>query len=154
MNKPALIERLNHAIALELCAVIQYNQYCNVLMGADRRVWRGLFKDMSDGALEHARKFGFRVVALGGMPTIEHATVKQATNITEMLTNALELERALVIAYTEALAHCENNAAYRSLLEDIIEHEQEEVDEISIFLNRVEKTEAAKSESKKMGKTG
>jgi bacterioferritin len=139
MNKPALIEKLNHAIALELCAVIQYNQYANVIMGADRRIWRDLFKDMSDGALGHARKFGFRVVALGGTPTIEHAPVTQATTATQMLQNALELERRLVQAYTEALAHCEDNAAYRTLLEDIIEHEQEEVDEITIYLNKVEK---------------
>jgi bacterioferritin (cytochrome b1) len=153
MNKPGFIGKLNQAIALELCAVVQYNQYANVLMGADRRIWRGLFKDMSGGALEHARKFGFRVVALGGTPTIEHAAVKQATNITEMLNNAHELEKSLVTAYTEALHECEDNPAYRNLLEEIIDHEQEEVDEISIFLNKVEKAEAAKSQNKKMGKT-
>ena len=139
MNKPGLIEKLNHAIALELCAVIQYNQYSNVLMGADRRLWRGLFKDMSEGALEHARKFGFRVVALGGRPTIQHAPVKEATGITEMLTNAVDLEKRLVQAYTEALGECEDSPAYRNLLEDIIDHEQEEVDELTIYLNKVEK---------------
>jgi bacterioferritin (cytochrome b1) len=144
MNKPGLIEKLNHAIALELCAVIQYNQYANVIMGADRRIWRGLFKDMSEGALEHARKFGFRVVALGGTPTIEHAPVKQATTATEMLQNALELERRLVQAYTEALSQCEDNPAYRNLLEDIIDHEQEEVDELTIYLNKVERAAQAR----------
>jgi bacterioferritin len=142
MNKPELINKLNAAIAFEYCAVIQYNQYANVLTGADRRIWRGLFKDMSDGALEHARKFGFRVVALGGRPTIEHAAVKQASNITEMLNNAIELEKSLVQAYTEALAQCEDNAAYRTLLEDIIEHEQEEVDELTIFANKVQAVQA------------
>ncbi len=145
MNKPELIEKLNHAIALELCAVIQYNQYSNVLMGPDRRLWRDLFKDMSKGALEHARKFGFRVVALGGTPTIEHAPVRQASRIDEMLNNALELERGLVQAYTEALAHASDNAAYRNLLEDIIDHEQEEVDELTIYLNKVEKVAAGKA---------
>ena len=143
MNKPELIDKLNSAIALEYCAVIQYNQYANVLMGADRRIWRGLFKDMSEGALEHARKFGFRVVALGGRPTIEHAPVKQASNIGEMLNNAIELEKSLVHAYTEALSHCEDSPAYRNLLEDIIDHEQEEVDELTIFANKVEAQQGA-----------
>jgi bacterioferritin (cytochrome b1) len=152
MNKPALVDKLNHAIALELCAVIQYNQYTNVLMGADRRLWRDLFKDMSKGALEHARKFGFRVVALGGTPTIEHAPVKQAGQINEMLTNALELERALVQAYTDALRECEDNPAYRNLLEEIIDHEQEEVDELTIYLNKVEKA-AAKAGTHRVSKT-
>ena len=153
MDKPALIDRLNHAIALEYCAVIQYNQYSNVLMGAERRVWRGLFKDMSDGALDHARKFGFRVVALGGTPTIEHAPIKQASNIADMLNNAIELEAALVKAYNEALETCRDNAAYRNLLEDIIEHEQEEVDELTIFANKVQKT-AAKTDAKRAEKAG
>ena len=98
----------------------------------------------SEGALEHARKFGFRVVALGGTPTIEHAPVKQATTATEMLQNALELERRLVQAYTEALGQCEDNPAYRNLIEDIIDHEQEEVDELTIYLNKVERAAAAR----------
>ena len=101
MNKPALIEKLNRAIALELCAVIQYNQYSNVLMGADRRTWRDLFKDMSDGGLKDAREFGFHVVALGGTPTIEHAPVKQADNIQDMLNNALELAKQMGATRTE-----------------------------------------------------
>jgi bacterioferritin (cytochrome b1) len=154
MNKPALIEKLNHAIALELCAVIQYNQYCNVLMGPDRRLWRDLFQDMSKGGLEHARKFGARVVALGGTPTIEHTAVKQASQINEMLHNALELERALVTAYTEALEECSDHPAYRTLLEDIIEHEQEEVDELLIYLNKVEKAAAKKPDTARHSKTG
>jgi bacterioferritin (cytochrome b1) len=154
MNKPALIDKLNHAIALELCAVIQYNQYANVIMGADRRLWRDLFKDMSEGALGHARKFGFRVVVLGGTPTIEHAAVKQASQLNEMLENALELEKSLVQAYTEALAECEDNAAYRTLLEDIIEHEQEEVDEIMLYLNKVERAAAAKPGAQRQSRTG
>ena len=153
MNKPALIEKLNHAIALELCAVIQYNQYANVIMGADRRLWRDLFKDMSEGALGHARKFGFRVVALGGTPTIEHAAVKQASQLNEMLHNALELEKSLVQAYSEALAECTDHPAYRTLLEDIIEHEQEEVDEITLYLSKVEKAAAARPAAHRQGKT-
>ena len=148
MNKPAAIERLNHAIALELCAVIQYNQYSNVLMGPDRRIWREMFKEMSEHGLEHARKFGFRVVALGGTPTIEHAPVKQASNIQEMLNNALELERSIVQAYTDALHECQESPAYRNLLEDQIADEQTEVEELEMFLNKVQKAASAKPQSK------
>ena len=151
MNKPALIEKLNRAIALELCAVIQYNQYSNVLMGADRRTWRDLFKDMSDGGLKDAREFGFHVVALGGTPTIEHAPVKQADNIQDMLNNALELEQNLVQAYTDALAEGKDHPAYRNLLEDQIQHEHDEVEELRIYANKVEK--AAGASAKRMNRT-
>jgi bacterioferritin len=139
MNKPALIEKLNRAIALELCAIIQYNQYANVLTGQDRRVWHELFEDMSEGGLKDARKFGFKVVALGGTPTVEPASVRQATNIHEMLQNALELEESLVRAYTEALSEAEDHHAYRNLLEDQIQHEHDEVEELRVYLNKVEK---------------
>ena len=150
MNKPEVIQKLNRAIALELAGVIQYNQYSAVLMGPDRRVWHELFEDMSKGALKHARTFAIRVVALGGTPTIEHAPVKQATDITTMLNNALELERSLVQAYSETLELAKDSPGYRNLLEDIIWHEQEEVEELEIFLNKVQK--AAAADAKRAGK--
>ena len=140
MNKPAMIDKLNRAVALELAGVIQYNQYAVVLTGPDRRVWHELFEDMSKGALKHARMFGVRVVALGGTPTIEHAPVKQAGDIVTMLNNALELERALVQAYTEALEEAKDSPAYRNVLEEQIWHEHEEVEELEIYLNKVQKT--------------
>ena len=94
---------------------------------------------MSEGGLKDARKFGFRVTVLGGMPTIEPAAVKLAANITEMLNNALEHERALVQAYTEALAECSDHPAYRNLLEEQIQHEHDEVEELLVYLNKVER---------------
>jgi bacterioferritin (cytochrome b1) len=143
MNKPALIQKLNQAIALELCAVIQYNQYANVLMGPDRRLWHEMFEGMSEGGLKDARKFGFHVVALGGTPTIEHAAVKQADNITDMLANAIELETALVQAYTEALEVGHDHTAYRNMLEEQIQHEHDEVEELKVYANKVERAAAS-----------
>ena len=139
MNKPALIEKLNRAISLELAAAIQYNHYATTLTGADRRIWHELFEDMSEGGLKDARKFGFRVSVLGGMPTIEPAPVKLASNINEMLNNALEHERALVQAYTEALEQCSDHPAYRNLIEEQIQHEHDEVEELIVYLNKIER---------------
>jgi bacterioferritin len=154
MDKPALIEKLNHAVSLELAAAIQYGHYSSVLMGADRRIWHELFEDMSKGGLKDARFFGFRVAVLGGTPTIEPAPVKQATDITTMLTNALEHEKALVQAYTEALAIAKDNPAYRNLLEDQIWHEHEEVEELEVYLNKVKKAEVTTPAARRAGKTG
>lgn len=139
MNKAAFVERLNHAISLELAAVIQYNHYASVLSGADRRVWHELFEEMSDGGLKDARTFAFRVTVLGGTPTTEPAPVRQATTIREMLSNALEHERALVAAYSAALAECEDHIAYRNLLEEQVEHEHHEVEELELYLDQVDK---------------
>ena len=143
MDKARLVQKLNQAISLELCALLTYNQYSLVLMGPDRRIWRDFFKDTSKGGYKDARTFGSRVVALGGIPTVEPAPVKQASNITDMLTNALEIERQLVQVYTEALEIARDNPAYRNLLEDQVLHEQTDVEEIEKYLNRVTKLAAA-----------
>lgn len=152
MDKAKLVEELNQAIALELCALLQYNQYAQVLLGADRRIWRDFFKETSDHGLEDARKFGSRVVALGGVPTVEPAPVKQTNDIKEMLKNALELEKRLVEVYSEALEIGRDNPAYRNLLEEQVLHEQTDVEEIEKYLNRVEKVAAA-TPAKRAGKT-
>lgn len=147
MDKPALIGKLNHAITLELCAVIQYNHYHGVLTGLERRTWHELFEKMSEGALEDAREFSFRVAALGGTPTVEHAPIKQASNIQDMLNNALDLERQLVDAYTAALEHCEDNVSYRNRLEEQVLEEHDEVEELEMYLNKVQKVSAVKPAS-------
>jgi len=153
MDKPRLVEKLNQAIALELCALLQYNQYAQVLMGPDRRIWRDFFKESSDHGLKDARTFGSRVVSLGGVPTVEPAPVKQTNDIREMLTNALELERRLVEVYSEALDIGRDNPAYRNLLEEQVLHEQTDVEEIEKYLNRIEKVAAA-APAQRAGKTG
>src|SRR5262249_45004917 len=103
-------------------------------------------------ALKHAREVGFRVAALGGTPTIEHTPIRQAAEITDMLNYALEHERALVDAYTQALAACDDNAAYRNFLEELIDHEQVEVDEILRSLKKGEGAAGAKRGGKAKGK--
>lgn len=154
MNKALVIERLNRAVSLELGAAIQYNHYASVLMGADRRIWHELFEDMAKGGLKDARNFGFRVTALGGVPTIEHTPIKLATDITTMLTNALEHELALVDAYTQALEAAKDSPGYRNLLEDQIWHEQEEAEQLEVYLNKVKKAEATAPAARRQGKTG
>lgn len=145
MDKVKLVEKFNEAIGLEFGAMLQYNQYAQVLMGQDRQVWQGFFLAASDEALGHARKFAERVVALGGVPNVEPDPVKQTNDITEMLRNSLRIERRALETYTKALTHCEDNPGYRNLLEDQIQAEMEDVEELEIFLEQVEKLPTARS---------
>jgi len=143
MDKQLVIAKLNEAVALELGALLQYHHYSQVVLGQDRRVWEDFFSDTSEEAFKHARKFATRVVALGGIPTTEPDPVKHASDLHEMLTNSLEVERRAVQVYTEALHLCEDNAAYRNLLEEQIMMEQEDVDELEKYLNQVQKVQMA-----------
>jgi len=139
MDKPGLINKLNEAIALELGALIQYNQYSHVLLGTDRRIWSEFFQEQSNEALDHARRFADRVVALGGTPSCEPDPVQQTNDVTEMLRNALEVERRAVKVYTEALSYCEDHAGYRNVLEDQVDEETQDVEELEKYLNDIEK---------------
>ncbi|MDX1681989.1 MAG: ferritin-like domain-containing protein [Phycisphaeraceae bacterium] len=138
MDKAGLIDKLNEAIALELGALLQYNQYSQVITGLERRVWHEFFEESMEESLGHARKFGSKVVALGGTPAVEPDPVKQTTDLNEMLENSLAVERRAVKIYTEALAFCEDNPAYRNLLEDQIEDEQDDVEQIEKYLQKIQ----------------
>lgn len=143
MDKVRLVQKLNEAISLELQAVIQYNHNALALKGPDRRIWEDVFKEMAAHGLEHYRKFGERIVALGGVPSIEPAPATPASNAQEMLRNARDLEQRLVDAYTEALAFCEDSPAYRNLLEDQILDEVKDVEELDKYLDQIPKLQAA-----------
>lgn len=148
MDKAALIDKLNEAISLELAGLLQYNQYSQVLLGTDRRIWEDFFKEASDESLSHARTFAERVVALGGTPSCEPEPVKQAEDVTEMLQNSLALEKRAVQIYNEALEIAGDNAGYRNLLEDQIDAETQDVEELEKYLNQVEKVSSKQRKGK------
>lgn len=139
MDKAKLVEKLNQAIGLELAGLLQYNQYAQVLLGQDRKVWSGFFTDAADEALTHVRKFASRVVALGGVPCVEPEAIKQTNALNEMLANSLEHERRALATYEEALILAQNSTAYRNLIEEQIQLETDDVEELEKFLNQVTK---------------
>ena len=153
MDKPKLIQKLNQAISLELGALMQYNQYSQVILGRDRRVWHEFFESASKESFDHARKFGKRVVALGGTPSVEPEPVKQTEDLNEMLLNSLEVERRAVQVYTEALHACEDNPAYRNILEEQVQMETEDVEELEKYLNQVNRAAGTAHPAKRMHKT-
>jgi bacterioferritin len=153
MDKAKVVQKFNEAISLELCALLQYNHNSQVLMGPDKRIWHELFEDMAKHGLEHARKFGERVVALGGNPTVQPASVTQATTAQEMLRNALDLEKRLVQVYTEALELAKDSPAYRNMLEEQIFDEVVDVEELEKYLGQVQKVAEAAPGARRQGKT-
>jgi bacterioferritin len=140
MDKSKLIEKLNEAVALELGALLQYSHYGQVVTGTDRKIWREFFEHTADEALTHARRFGDKVVSLGGTPTVEHAAVRHGANLEEMLRNSLAVERRAVEIYEQALEIAQDNTAYRNLLEAQVEEEADDVEELEKYMNQVQKT--------------
>ncbi|MEW6296979.1 MAG: ferritin-like domain-containing protein [Thermodesulfobacteriota bacterium] len=138
MDAKKVINALNKAIALEHTAVLQYQQHALLVNGLWRRVFADFFSSQSKGSLEHAHKFGQKVVALGGVPTVEIGTsVRQSTDLEEMLHQDLQLERETMQAYLEAHELAAGDVALRTMLESHIESEQRDIEELEMYLGMV-----------------
>ena len=139
MDAPRVIEALNKAVALENAAMLQYKQHALLVRGLWRRVFTEFFSSESHSALDHARKFGQKIAALGGVPTVEvGATVRQSLAVEEMLRQDLDLERQAMRAYLAALGLAQDDVALRTMLEDQIEQEQRDIEELELYLDMVQ----------------
>ena len=131
MANTKLIESLNRALSLELAAVIQYMQHSFLVTGAEREVYRTYFRAQGAESHDHAKMVGDKIVSLGGVPTVEPAMIRQATELQEMLQQDLEMEREALQAYMEAWGACEDaELPTRFLLEGRIADEQMHVEEL------------------------
>ena len=131
MARADLIDNLNKALSLELSGVIQYTQHSFLVTGIEREIFRPFFRDNAKEAQEHAELIGDKIVALGGIPTVEPAMIRQSTDLQEMLRQDLELEREALAAYMTAWSSCgEEDLPTQFLLEEQIAEEQKHVEEL------------------------
>lgn len=145
MDKQKMIAKLNEILKWEYAGLVQYTQYSYIVQDLWREVYSGMFRENGKEALKHAHKVGDKIVALGGVTTVERGEVKQTTDLHQMLEYSLEMELRHVQLYTEALELCEEkDVALRVLLEDICLDEQEGADELSKILNKHDLSAAGK----------
>ncbi len=117
----------------------QYKQHALLVRGLWRKVYADFFYDESRSAQEHAYKFGQKIVAMGGIPTIEvGAPVRQSLDLVEMLQQGLEIERQAKEAYERALELGQDDTALRVMLEDQIKTEQDDIEELEMYLEMVQ----------------
>src|SRR5262245_46554855 len=117
MDKNKVIDKLNDILRHEWTGVAQYAQAGFVVTGLWREVYAKMFHDSATESFGHARQIGDKIVALGGVPTIERNPVKQTDNLHELLQHAFEFESKAVKLYQEALALSEDNRPLVILLE-------------------------------------
>lgn len=131
MGRGELVENLNKALAYELAGVIQYSQHSYLVTGKDREVFKDWFRDQAEESQDHAETLGDKIVALGGVPSVEPAMIRQSVNIDEMLKQDLELEREAMVAYMAAWSACDDNDLPQKFwLEGQISDEQMHIEEL------------------------
>lgn len=134
MDTTKMIEKLNEILRHEWTGVAQYSQSGFVVSGLWREVYSKMFFGSAEESFGHAKLIGEKIVAMGGVPTIERNPVKQTNDLVEMLENGLEFESTAVKAYTEALQMSDDDRALTVFLEDILVQEQEGVDHLTQLL--------------------
>lgn len=145
MARAELIDNLNKALSLELSGIIQYSQHSYLVTGLYREVYKKFFRDQAEEAQEHAITVGDKIVALGGIPTVEPAMIRQSTSLEEMLKQDLELERNALAGYMEAWRSCgDEDLATQFWLEERIAEEQLHVEELEKLTS--ERTASVSSE--------
>ena len=131
MARQELIDNLNKALSLELAAVIQYSQHSYLVSGKDREIFKDYFREQAKESYEHSNIVGDKIVALGGVPTVEPAMIRQSVSTEEMLKQDLELEREAVVGYMEAWKSCdEQDLPTKFWLEGQIAEEQFHIEEL------------------------
>jgi bacterioferritin len=150
MDKSKLIAKLNEIQRWEWTGVAQYMQYSFLVRGAWREVYADMFESSAKEALGHAKRIGDKIVAMGGVPTLERAEVKQSVDLESMLQHSLEFEQTAVELYSQALQMADEagDRALVVLLEDLLLEEQDGADEIGKLLGGAEAPAASRKGAK------
>jgi len=131
MARQDLIDNLNRALGYELAAVIQYSQHSYLVTGLEREVYKEFFRDQAEEAQNHAEFLGDKLVALGGVPTVEPGMIRQSVDLKEMLVQDLKLEREAMAAYLDAWKSCdEDDLPTKFWLEGQIADEEIHIEEL------------------------
>ena len=137
---------LHRTVGLSIFALFPFF----LVAGLWREVYSDMFFDSAKESFGHARMVGEKIVALGGVPTVERNPIKQSEDVLEMLKAALEFETKAVKYYSEALALAEGDRPLEVWLENLLDEEQEGADKIT----RILRDTKAVAASHPVGKVG
>jgi bacterioferritin len=131
MDKEKLIANLNHDLANELSAVIQYITYAAKTTGPYRPELSQFFLNEVTDEQQHAQFLANKIVALGGEPVTTPAPVPAAGTNAEMLKAVLAAEREAIAGYTQRAKEAEafGDKGLAVQLEDMIRDETSHAEE-------------------------
>ncbi len=136
MDKKTLIDNLNHDLADELSAIVQYLTYAAKVTGPYRPQLVQFFTAEIPDEQMHAQFLANKIVALGGEPITTPNPVKAAANNKEMLQAVLEAETRAVEGYTKRAEEADEfgDIGLKVQLEDMVRDETEHREETARIL--------------------
>ncbi len=142
-NTRAVIELLEGALATEWICVLRYTQHALTAKGIHSKAVAEEFTEHAAEELEHAKWLASRINQLGGVPSLDPATLarkshsqyKECKSITEMIRENLIAERIAIISYREMIRYVgDGDPTTRRMLEDILKVEEEHAEDLSSLL--------------------
>tara|TARA_B100001123_G_C14811445_1_gene828499 strand:+ start:112 stop:534 length:423 start_codon:yes stop_codon:yes gene_type:complete len=114
MNKESVISKLSEVFVLELSGVIRYTHYSLMIFGPNRLPLIDFFKAQASESLMHANLAGEHITGLGGHPPLNIENIKETFkhDITEILKETLDHERAAIKVYYELLDLINDESVY------------------------------------------
>ncbi|MGQ0792845.1 MAG: ferritin-like domain-containing protein [Deltaproteobacteria bacterium] len=134
MDLKKVIEGLNKGLSLEYASLIQGLQHSFLVQGLFRESISPMLRGHAEESFKHAKMLGDKIVALGGLPTVEPSTVRQASDLTEMLKQDLELAYEVYNHYESVLLLVQDDTPLRVMIENLVEAEKEDCEELEKIL--------------------
>lgn len=134
MDVQRVIAGLNRCLAIEYAAMIQYLQDSMLIQSLEREYLAGFFRDRAKSEMGHAERLGGKIVALGGIPTIEPALITQSLAVTEMLGHGLAAERDALAALKALLSEVQDDVPLRVMIEQLCYDTQGHIEEFEKLL--------------------
>jgi bacterioferritin len=133
-----LLEELNHAIAGELQAIIQYMWQHIQWKGVEHYAVSEGFKKIAIEEMKHAEKISERLWYLGAKPTTQPAPIFVGNTLEEMLKFDAKAEIDTIAMYKGImeLAQKEGDVATKEIFEEIEEEEEEHHDFFTSLLEK------------------
>jgi bacterioferritin len=125
VDKQTIIDHLNHDLAGELSAVIQYLTYAARATGPHRPQLAEFFAAEIPDEIGHAQYLAKKIVALGGTPTTVARAVPEAKSNREMMEAVLAAEEQAIADYSTRAQQAEEfgDKGLQVQLEDIVRDE-------------------------------
>lgn len=133
-----LIDGLNVDLAHEYAAVITYRTYASAVTGPFRQELRAFFASEIPDELGHAQLLADKIVALGGQPTVDAASVTFTDDPRRMLETAYADEVATIERYAQRRKQAEQvgEIGLAVELDTLIADETRHRDELRLMLLR------------------
>ena len=134
MDREKIAKSLNEALAQEHACNIRYNTHAAVITGPYAEAVANRLKEIAKDEQEHADKLRDRIIALGGVPTMDVAKEEliPAKTLKEIIAINLKEEAKAINLYQSIFKMIDrDDVILYEAIEEIIEDEQEHREELS-----------------------